>query len=827
MTAMFMIATNARILCEPMTTLLRRWRPTPVVAVGIIVCSGLGVGAATGGITFALRSVAPLLPYPVAERLVQFRQSGVFPDEVDLGRFLHYVSRRALEDLQTHTDVFEAVLPYRDNAALSLGDGRYSTLGVAAPHDFLTRLGMRLEIGRSFTPEEDEAGKGLVMVLSHRFWRNEFGRDPTVVGRKVETRFNGTFTVIGVLDSAAIFPVRRGTRYFIPLGNGIGEQLRNTDFPQALALLRPGVTRDRAQSLATTIAGRHAEGDRASARLLMDPEVDYIPPPRPVRIEVSPYRGPPLFGPERALVYAMLALSVALLSVAALNVASLTLVRSRVRQTESAVRVALGAKPLSLAAANIGEVAALVLIGGALGALACTGALAIVRGRLDPDLAFVIPGPDMRALPLAAAVALLSGIVAAAVPAVRLLRQDLHQVLQTGRELWSSPTSRGGLRRIVALEVTFTTVLLVGAALVSATVAHSARLDRGFEPEGVVAVRVTVSDSVPRVDGVRRALRLLETLPGVQQVTAGGAPVSPMFAVSARDITSASGDELPGFHWVNRVWGGYFRTMGISLLAGRAITDAEAGDGSHVAVVSHSVAEALWPSGTALGQAVRWLTDSGEVSLEVIGVAADMILALNEDGPLPWGQVHVPYGLTPDRQTYLLARVAGDPTSVLRDLSPSITRGDGGVTVADAMSLATALRRSVRLQVALATLFSLLAGVGLVLAVGGMFGVLAYTMHCRAREFGVRLALGASPTRLMIGTLHDAVRLLLGGIAVGLLVGVLMGKAMRALLFGLNPADPRLLAVVAGIVLIAGIGASLQPALGAARADPATPLRAE
>jgi predicted permease len=548
----------------------------------------------------------------------------------------------------------------------------------------------------------------------------------------------------------------------------------------------------------------------------------YVAPNEPVRVVASTLRRPPLSAGEiTGLVGFTVGLSLTILTIAALNIASLSLARLIRRRAELAVRSALGASHRRLVAALVGETVGIAALGGLIGLAIAAAIFTVLRAAADPEMVQMF-AVNWRIAPAAVTVTLLAALGGVAWPAIRLGRADLHGALKSARGSWGRGTS-AAFRRLIAAEVALTTALCVGAAAFVVAIGQYVRMDRGFEPENVLMVNViTPETEFERAGALQSTLDRLAQVPGVVAVAAGAVPVGGQFTLGGGGGI-APGTRQTGLQTVMPVAGNYFAALGIRLLAGRAITADEALTGTRVAVLSSSMAKAMWPAEGALGRRVYFERDSSASGYEVIGIASEITMPF----PRPLPQIYVPYAARAARATSIVARVSGDVGATLRTVQTMLADGRSGVVLRDAAMLSTAVRRGARSQVFFASVLSVLSIIGLAMAAAGLYGVTAFTTSQRTQEFGIRLALGASPRGLLSFTLREAAKPVTGGLILGLAGGAWLTIMLRSQLLGVSALDPTVVLTVTVLVLLVSACAALQPALKVARTDPATPLRVE
>ena len=786
--------------------------------------AAIGVAVATVGVSFPLNILHPPVPYEMGSRLLVLAETGLASSEyAHVENDVLQVSRGVIDDLRMHTDVFETVIAYAENTSIMLRDAPgTSNVGHGVPHDLLPRLGIKAALGRLFVAEEDQPGRGQVIVLGNRWWRTRFGGDPEIVGKTIRTD-DGDYTVVGVLEADKVFPPQWGSEFYLPLGSNSMRYWRSYSTVSAVAIVRRGVSASRVRSATDAAAARHGAADREALRARLESfGRTHVAQSTPVRVVASPFRRPPVRNTDEWTQTAlMMGLGLTILLIAALNIAGLSLARMVARRSELAVRTALGAQRRRLIGSLVAETSAVVTLGGAMGFAAASSFLGWVRKSVDAGLASAFAF-NARFAFVALGVTLLASLIAVLWPAVKLGRANLTGMIKSGRDSWSR-SSAGGFRRVIAIQVALTCALCVGAAAFIGAIGRYLRVDRGFDPASAFAIQVSTPESeTDRVAALQSAMDVVAAMPGVESVGAGALPVRGQFTLDV-GVAATPGAAARGMLTVLPVAGDYVAATGMRIVSGRAITNAEARDGAHVAVIASSLATQLWRDSNAVGKRVYLGDGAAAVGYDVIGVARDVTIPF----PRPLSQVYVPFGRRLPRLTNIVARVRGDASAFVNAAQSALSAGAHSVEVRSASTLAAAVKRGAGTQTQFAMIFSVLAVIGLVMAGAGLYGVTLYTTGQRTREFGIRLALGATTRALVAATLREAITPVASGLVVGLCGGVVIAMLLRSQLFGVSPADPFVLGAVALVILIVAAGAALHPALKVARTDPATPLRAE
>lgn len=692
--------------------------------------------------------------------------------------------------------------------------------------NFLSVLGVEPLLGRGILPEEDALGSRRVAVLSHALWQNVFGRDPGLLGRQL--RLNGqSYTVVGIMAPDFNYP--RGADLWVPLVPGLGQEaveLRLYRALKAVGRLKPGVTLEAANLEMRQIAGRlekqyafSNDGFSATVKSLPGEVFGYIRP-------------------------ALLLLSsgvLLLLLIAVANVANLLLARTLGREQELSVRMALGAGRGRLTRQLVTEGFVLCAIAGSLGLfLAHAGirTISLLAPRHLPRIQEV--QADTATLLITLGVSLLAVLGFGAILAMQAGRGNLHAALKAGSKRSAGSVKNTRLRKLlVAAEVALALVLLVGAGLMLRSVRELQRVDPGFNRESVLTLRLRLPEpSYP--DVTRRQLffdQLLDRLEALPGVAAAGTSL-------ARPLDETICCDMPfAVDWQNReqfysnpyanlqaVSPHYFETMRIPLLQGRAFTRQDTASAPLVAIVSRNVAETYWPGQNPLGRKIRQVYSEDQTPwMTVVGVVEDVRYRewdrVRPDVYVPAPQN--PYAEYINYQDVLIRATSGDPLALSGAVRSAVHALDPNQPVAAMLTLDSLVERALAGPRFTLFLISLVSVLALCLAAVGVYGVLSYTVRQRAREIGIRMALGASKQEVVRLVLAQGMRLTLAGLAVGVLGALFLTRFMTSLMYQVSVLDP--LTFATALLLLAGIGflATLVPAVRATRADPLQVIRAD
>jgi putative ABC transport system permease protein len=800
---------------------LRMLRRTPGFTVAALLTLTLGVGANTAIFTVVDAVLLKPLPYADPDRLVSV-------GDRDPDGSLSGVGLATALDWRERSGSFEQFAMIRLWIPTLEGDGDAERLpAVRVSWNYFDVLGARPALGRGFTPDDDRQDGWHVALLSDRLWRRRFGADPKVVGRLVA--LNGQqFRVIGVM--APSFEPLDAQRYFdtaaeiwVPIGNDQAECRMRCRPVYALGRLKAGVTIDAAT----------AEMNGIREQLRREHPADY----KAGAISVTPMRQA-LTGHVRAALYVLLAAVGFVLLIACANVANLVLARSVTRGRELSLRAALGAGRGRIARQLLTE-SLLLGAGGALGglllAVVSIRALASIAPVALPRLEHV--AIDGRVLIFTAAIAVLTTVLFGLAPAWRAGAADAQAALARDTRTGTGGRSRARALLVVA-DLALALVLLAGAGVMIRTVAALAHASRGFDSSGIVTLQFSLTGTSFRDDASmiafqQRAIERIAALPGVDNVAlagqipfaraGGGAGSCLAFHADGRMKPNPSDDPCIELFSITP---DYFSVLRIPLLAGRPFTDADTSSAQRVIVVSQSTAKTIWGDASPLGAQVRIGNAARGRWWTVIGVVGDV---RGDDLTAPV----LPSMYTPETQftsAYLTAvvRASGEnPAVVAGPVARALRELDSGVPVYGVATLSSLVDKASAERVFVTRLLTAFAGVAVLLAAIGLYGVVSYGVAQRTREVGVRVALGARRRDVMRLVLSSGVSLVAVGLAAGLAAAFASTRFLGALVFGVSPVDPATFAAAALVLTLVALGAHWVPIRRALRIDPASALRAE
>lgn len=805
---------------------LRTLKRSPGLALAVVLTMALGVGAnvAMFGILDRLLLRPPDgITRPDALRRVAITTQG---DSGPPPQFA--LTYPDVQDLREHRGLV-GVAAFEHGREVTVGSGpdAESVRARLVSHDFFDVLGVRAEIGRFPTAEEDEPGVPGTVVLSWSYWQGRFGGDRGVLGSSLEIG-GEPYVVVGVTPRGVTGISLTPTDLWMPietafsaLGGRQGWQdERRSWWVQAVVRIENEADWPATAAEADAIY-RAAGGDAwVGARRAEDRRTFTFEPISTV-IDAN----------EAHIVKWLVGVSIVVLLIACANVANLFLARAARRRKDVAVRLALGVSRPRLVGEMALEAVILASLGGLVAlALAGWGAEALRRVLL-PDVLMDPLGP--RVLGFTAVVSMLAGLVAGVGPAIRATRVDPDRSIRAGVQ-GSSGQHRRLLGGLVVAQTGMTVLLLVGAGLFVKSLGTLRAMDLGLEVDRLLLVRLETTgadlDVRESIDLHRRAAEVARRVVGVESVGLTVAPLGWGFYSRLRVPGVDSLPPMPGggpYYWT--VDEEYFRTTGIEVLEGRAFEPTDDEHGERVAVVSATMADSLW-HGNALGQCLivgAGAPDGDPPCTTVVGVVPDVARQGFLDEPYFGYYLPLSQRPTEDRVAGLYVRTLGATSPVAAEVASALRTEVSGVRFARVESLRSRLDPQARTWDLGATLFSLFGGLALAVAAIGLYSLLTFNVAERTRELGIRIALGADRRRLLRQVMGDASRLAVAGALGGLLTAWLLAPRVGELLFGVAPHDAAVFATVALLLAAVTLLASLVPARRATRVDPIDALRTE
>ena len=781
-----------------------------------IITLALGIGANTAIFSVVNGILLRPLPWSEPERLVMVAQS-----TADHPRTSN--SPANVMDWRTMNTSFSGLAAFVGTSRnlTSAGNDAERLQAVEAQTDFFDILRVRPLAGRTFRPDEADFHGANVVLLGERIWRSHYGADPRVVGSTM-TLDGLSHIIVGVIPDAQAHP--RQAQIWLPLRFDPEQlpRMRGAIYLRTVGRLKPGVTIGQADAEMKAIAARLEKAypeSNAKYSAVVIPMQEWI---------VGDLRKP--------LMVLLGAVGLVLL-IACTNVSNLMLVRAFGRETEIAVRTALGAGRARLVRQLVTESAVMSLIGGVAGLLlALWGVRALVRVAPQDIPRLDAVSVDPTVLLFAIAVALVTGVVFGLIPALHAARPDIGSALKEGaRGSGARPASRRLRNTLVISEIALAVMLLAGAGLLIRSFRELMRVDPGFRAENVMSFNLSLPEEKYKalearsllVDGLVERLR---AIPGVQSAGASmGLPLtgfnfSLSFEIGGKP-KPADGEEPVA--QVRIVTPDFFRTMEIPLLRGRAFTPADRWGSQRVLVMTESAAKRFFPNEDAMGKSLTfgWGRDSLRLGGEIVGIIGDVRQSELSEAALP--EVYVPFPQWPVDYVSVVMRTAGTPASVVSGARNALREIDPDLPMYDVRTLEAVISESVARPRFYMLLLTSFAAVALVLSAVGIYGVIAYLVTMRTRELGIRIALGASNADVLRLVLREGVVVAALGLLVGTVGALALSRLLASLLFEVAPTDPLTFVIVAATLASVALAASFIPARRASRLDPLVAIRAE
>ncbi len=794
---------------------LRMLRKNAGFATVAILTLALGIGANTAIFSVIHGVLLSPLPYNDPDRIVLVLESNPargFPQ--------FSVSPPNYMDWKKDSTSFEQI------ASIARGDFNYTggaeperMSGARVASSFFAVMGATPAMGRTFLPEDDVVGKAGVVVLSYGLWTRRFGSDPQVLGKSL-TLDGQSYRVVGVMQDGFQFP--RGVDLWLPSefdADALSPGARGAHYLRVMARLKPGVSIDKAQAEMVAISKRLEQqypktntGWRAKLLSLNEATVGNVRPTLLV-----------LFGAVGFL-----------LLIACANVANLLLARATARQREIAIRFSLGASRLRIARQLLTESILLSGIATGAGLLFAEWAIRALRTLPPSNLPRAANiGLDLPVLGFAAGVAVLTGLLFGFAPALQITRGAPSETLKEGGR-----TASAGRQRVrsalVVLETTLALVLLVGSGLLLKSFLRLQTVDPGFQYKNIATADVSLPRSKYSTDAQEmqffsQVVERIQSVQGVKEVAASsGNPMEGSnlsFSFVTKDLEALSPSDQPsaGYYVVSP---NYFHTLGIPLLLGRFFTPEDSAGRPRVAIISQTIAQRFFHDKNPIGQTIKIGVGAAvPVAREIVGVVGDV----KDDGlgEAATMAAYEPYTQMAWSDMTLFVRSDSDPSQLAATIRSQVLFVDKDQPVADISTGDQLMAQAVAQPQLRTTLLSLFAGLALILASLGIYGVMSNTVAQRTHEIGVRMALGAGQSSVLRLVLSNGMRLTLLGIAFGTAGAFALTRLMKSFLFHVTPTDPATFVEVALFLFLVALLASYIPARRATRVDPVVALRYE
>ena len=794
-------------------------------AVAVFALS-LGIGANSAIFSVVNSVVLRPLPYKDSDRLVtiysSLRQTGL--EKI-------VVSAPELADFREQNNSFDQVAAYDfQGVNVTGGDEPERIRASLLSPNLLPVLGINPIIGRGFAPDEDQPGQSQVTVLSYSIWQRRFAGEPNVIGKTLDID-GKSIEVIGVMPFDFRFP-DPDTELYLPLTIDpelLTENNRGSHFLNVVARLKPGVSIDRAQADMNTIAQRmsiehsstYRTGYGASVIAMRDDIVGEVRP---------------------TLLILLGAVGFVLL-IACANVANLLLARGVARQKEVAVRTALGATRVRLIRQLLTESTILAIIAGGLGLLLALWGVEFLVSLSPASIPRLNEiSLDARVVAVTMSVSLLTGLLFGLAPAMQFSKPDLNETLKDVGRNSTDGRQRQRLRGLLVIsELALSVVLLIGAGLMIRSFIRVQVADPGFNAENLLTMRLSLPRS--KYPDFNRQTRFFQDLieriqaqPGVQSTATinvlplSGSTADRSFKIEGRNVIQGEPGPDEELRFISP---GYFSTMGIPLLRGRAFTQRDNSESPRVAIVNQALADRYW-SRDAIGKRIAYsgLGEGKPNWCEIIGVAGN-VKHLGPDIPAK-PEVYLPF-LQPLFSTatstigpmYLVTRTATQPEALTGAVRGAIESVDSNQPVSNVRTMAQRISTALAQRRFNMLLLGIFAGVALLLASIGIYGVMSFAVTQRTRELGIRMALGASASDVLRLVLGQGLALTLIGVAGGLAASFVLTSLINSLLYEVSATDSLTFAAVSVILIIVSTGACFVPAVRAMKVDPMVALKHE
>ncbi len=798
---------------------LRSLLKNPGFTAAVLVTLALAIGANTAIFSVINAVLLRPLPYPDPERLMMiWTHNPLQGFDKDVATYPNF------DDWRRSSRAFERISGYAGPSFTLTGRGDPAQIrGAVVTPEFFETMGVRPAIGRGFTAADGASGAGLTVIVSHGFWLTRLGGDPAATEKTI-TLNGSSYEVVGVMPEPFAHP--QDAEIWTPMtASGVYGPLftqRGAFWLTVIGRLKPGVTREAAQSEMDGIAGRlerqYSENADLGVRLV------------PMHAEIV--------GDVRRPLLILLGAVCLVLLVACANVANLLLTRASARRREFAIRAALGAGRRRLLRQLLTESTILALIGGAAGVLLAAWSIDLLKSLAPPGLPRLTGiRIDLQVLGYALGASLATGLLFGIVPALHASGSTVGRQLTEGRRGASDSISGRRVRSVLAVgELALALLLLIGAALLVRSVVALNKVDPGFATRDVLALRIDLprlkySEPGRTLAFFQQLAERLAALRGVESTGAGSSlllsqlPQSAGITIEGRPPVEPGRQNIPVPY--DAVTPGFFTTLRIPLVRGRLPRDSDTAQAQPIAVVNEAFVRRFFPNEEPLGRRVtfgdaarpgaRWKT--------IVGVVADTRRA-GFTRP-PWAEIYFPHQQRPDRRMFVLVRTSGDPAAVARAAQSAVWSVDRDQPVASVHTVAETLARADANRRFVTLLLGIFAAVALVLAAIGVYGVLAYATAQRTQEIGIRMALGADRKTVLFMILRGGLKLAAAGLVLGIGGALALTQVLSGLLYGVGGRDPLTFFVVSTMLAGVALLASWIPARRAMGVEPVVALRAE
>jgi len=795
---------------------LRTLGKSPGFAITAVLTLALGIGATTAMFSVVYAVFEPM-PYPKPDQLVMVWS------KLPAGR--NSVAAGDYFEWQRRSTSFAAMGAWSGTAFnLSGGERPEFVVGSRRTPGFFTMEGLPLLLGRDFLPEEGEPGKDHVVILSHRLWLRQYGGNRDLIGKPI--RLNSEpYTVVGIMPPGVYD--RFNSQLWVPLSFRPEEIAHDSNFSPVMARLKDDVTIDQAQAEMNVIAAQlQNEFPKSNSNR---------------NISVEPLHLNFVTDSTRRNLWLLLGAVGFLLLIGCVNVANLLLARGTSRQREVAVRAALGASRSRLFVQFLTESFVLAVLGGVLG-IFLTSLIVQAITAVMPPVGTMLPSEaniriSVPVLLFTIGVTLIAGLLFGAAPAWQATRLDLNEVLKLGGRTGGAGMRRKALRVLVVAEFALALTLLATSGLALRGFWNLNRIDLGIDTDNLITFRLPVpSQRLSGADQIRSyygtMLERVRVLPGVVHAAAmtGTPGRGTGFGVRFDIVGQPSDPAVRRSTAFQSVTPQYFDTLGIRVTQGRSLNESDTSTSVRVAMVNEQFVKQYLPGLDPLTQRILVpLSIPGQprgkpVEWQIVGVFHNVRGAgAREDVP----EMEVPFAQQPWPQASLAIKTQGDPNAVMKSIGAAVSAVDPEIPLAGLQTVDDLVSESLAIDRFSVVLFASFGALGLLLAAVGIYGVMAFGVAQRTREFGVRMALGAQRLGMVSMVLREGTLLAFLGAAIGLAGAYLVGRAMQSTLFGVGAFDVRAFGAVFALLLLVAWSACLVPGWRASRVEPMEALREE
>lgn len=785
-------------------------------AVVAILTLALGIGANTTMFSVVDAVLLESAPFREPQRLVmvwETKFNGNAANKTNVAGPANYI--RWTEQNHSFEDM-GAFIAFPLNVQVN-DEAERVVAGIATPSLFTT-LGTRTAVGRIFLPEEQQSGKDNVAMLSYSYWQRRFGGEQSVIGRSLVLNGNAD-KIVGVLPPN--FDLQEKVDVWTTLTVGPDTRNARGRYLTVIGRIKPDVSIQQAQADMDLVSS-HTRAE------LADFDAGW-------GVNLVPFNEQ-MVGKLRLALYVLLGAVAFVLLIACANIANLMLARASAREKEMGVRVALGVSRGRLVRQLLTESSLLSLAGGLAGVgLASFAIRAIIAMAPAAFPGYTNIRLDVPVLLFTLGVSLLTGIVFGLAPAIRALRTDPQTAMKDGGKGVTAPGRHRFRNALVVAEAATAIVLLVGAGVLLRSFVRLINVDAGFQPQGVLTMQVAVSGDAYRRPGAvanyfKSAVERLQHVPGVTAAAAiswlplGGLGSATGFTLDDRPAPRPGEQPVAD---VRTITPDYFRAMGIAILRGRTFDPSQdrADDKIKKVVVSKATVDTYWPDQDPIGKAIHMEWDR-MLQAEVVGVVADVkSTQLDSTARKPMLYWYVPQ--FPNGFMTLVARTSTDPVSIVSTAKAQLQSVDPSIPVANVRTMEDVVGESVREPRFTTILLGIFAGLALLLAAVGLYGVISYSVTQRQHELGIRIALGAQPGEVWRMVIGEGMTLAMVGVAIGFVAALFLVRFLSALVFGVSTHDAVTFAIVPLVICAAAALACFFPARRATKVDPMVALRYE